>query len=116
MSFYRAFRFPWSGRPASPPEVLASLNTTGEETIVHASWNGATEVASWRVLAGKGRGSLAAQAVIPAGAFESSTTLPQKHAYVAVQALDSAGHVLGTSRTAGVISYAASLPRAPKSR
>jgi len=116
MSFYRAFRFPWSGRPASPPEVLASLNTTGEETIVHASWNGATEVASWRVLAGKGRGSLVAQAVIPAGAFESSTTLPQKHAYVAVQALDSAGHVLGTSRTAGVISYAASLPRAPKSR
>ena len=53
MSFYRAFRFPWSGRPLSPPAVLASLNNTGEETIVHASWNGATEVASWRVLAGK---------------------------------------------------------------
>ena len=45
MSFYRAFRFPWSGRPASPPAVLASLNDTGEETIVHASWNGATDVA-----------------------------------------------------------------------
>ena len=53
MSFYRAFRFPWSGRPLSPPAVLASLNDTGEETIVHASWNGATEVAAWRVLAGK---------------------------------------------------------------
>ncbi len=45
MAFYRAFRFPWSGRPLSPPAVLASLNDTGEETIVHASWNGATEVA-----------------------------------------------------------------------
>ena len=45
MSFYRAFRFPWSGRPLSPPAVLASLNNTGEETIVHASWNGATGVA-----------------------------------------------------------------------
>ena len=55
-------------------------------------------------------GSLAAQATIPAGGFESSTTLPQKYAYVAVQALDSAGHVLGTSQTAQVISYAASLP------
>ena len=55
MSFYRAFRFPWSGRPLSPPAVLASLNDTGEETIVHASWNGATDVASWRVLAGKQR-------------------------------------------------------------
>ena len=44
--------------------------------------------------------------------FESSTTLPVKYAYVAVQALDSAGHVLGTSQTVSVIGYAASLPSA----
>ncbi len=110
MTFYRAFRFPWSGRPLSPPAVLASLNDTGEETIVHASWNGATEVAWWRVLAGEHPGSPAVQATIRAIGFESSTTLPQKHAYVAVQALDSAGHVLGASRMVKVISYAASLP------
>jgi hypothetical protein len=110
MSFYRAFRFPWSGRPLTPPAVLASLNSTGEETIVHASWNGATDVASWRVLAGGHPGSLMAQATITDGGFESSTTLPEKHAYVAVQALDSTGHVLGTSTTAGVIGYTASLP------
>jgi hypothetical protein len=109
MSFYRAFRFPWSGRPLSPPALLASLNNTSEETIVHASWNGATDVARWRVLAGKQRGALAAQTTIPADGFESSTTLPAKHAYVAVQALDSAGRVLGTSQTARVISYASSL-------
>ena len=110
MSFYRAYRFPWRGRPLSPPAVLAALNDTGEETIVHASWNGATEVASWRVLAGKHTGSLTAQATIPAGSgFESSTTLPQKYAYVVVQALDSAGHVLGASKTVQPISYAASL-------
>ena len=62
MSFYRAFRFPWSARPTSPPAVLASLNDTGEETIVHASWNGATGSppgACWPV---KKRGSLKAQA------------------------------------------------------
>jgi hypothetical protein len=110
MSFYRAYRYPWSARPAAPPAVLASLNTTGEETIVHASWNGATGVSSWRVLAGKQRGSMLAQATIPVSGFESSTTLPVRYARVAVQALDSAGHVLGTSKTAGVISYAASLP------
>ncbi|HEX4508783.1 MAG TPA: arylsulfotransferase family protein, partial [Burkholderiaceae bacterium] len=28
MSFYRAFRFPWSGRPLSAPSLLASLNDT----------------------------------------------------------------------------------------
>ncbi|HLM86393.1 MAG TPA: arylsulfotransferase family protein [Solirubrobacteraceae bacterium] len=110
MSFYRAFRFPWRGRPLSPPAVLASLNDTSEETIVHASWNGATEVAAWRVLAGKRAGSLAAQATIPASGFESSTTLPDKYVRVAVQALDSAGHPLASSRTVPVISYAASLP------
>ncbi len=110
MSFYRAYRFPWSGRPLSPPVVLAALNNTGEETIVHASWNGATEVASWRVLAGKHTGSLAALATIPVGNdFESSTTLPEKYAYVAVQALDAAGHVLSASKTVQPISYAASL-------
>jgi len=114
-AFYRAFRFPWSARPLSPPAVLAGLNDTGEETIVHASWNGATEVSWWRVLAGKGPGSLAAQATIPAGGFESSTTLPEKYARVAVQALDSAGHVLGTSRTVQVISFAASLPSPERS-
>ncbi len=66
---------------------------------MHVSWNGATDVAAWRVLAGRQPGSLAAQATIPASGFESSTTLPEKYAYVAVQALDSAGHVLGTSHT-----------------
>jgi hypothetical protein len=110
MSFYRAYRFPWNGRPLSPPAILATLNNTGEETIVHASWNGATEVASWRVLAGKHIGSLTARATIPAGNdFEISTTLPEKYAYLAVQALDAAGHVLGASKTVQPISYAASL-------
>jgi len=110
MSFYRAYRFPWSGRPLSPPAIIAALNNTGEETIVHASWNGATEVASWRVLAGKHTGSLTARATIPAGNdFEISTTLPEKYAYLAVQALDAAGHVLGASKTVQPISYAASL-------
>jgi Arylsulfotransferase (ASST) len=109
MSFYRAFRFPWSARPLSPPAVLASLNNTDEETIVHASWNGATGVAAWRVLAGKHTGSLTVQATIPASGFESSTTLPREYDRAAAQALDATGHVLGTSPTVGVISYAASL-------
>ncbi len=116
MSFYRAFRFPWSGRPLSPPALLASLNDTGEETIVYASWNGATDVASWRVLAGKQPDALKEQAVIGATAFESSTTLPQKQAYVAVQALDSAGHVLATSSTVRPVAYKAALSKAVGAR
>ncbi len=96
--------------------MLASLNDTEEETIVHASWNGATGVASWRVLAGEAPGSLKQRAQIPASGFESSTTLPNKYAYVAVQALDASGHVLGTSKTSPAIGYYASLRRSGKAR
>jgi hypothetical protein len=116
MASYRGFRFPWSGRPSSPPAILANLNNTAEETIVHMSWNGATEVASWRVLAGKRAASLAVQATIPARGFESSTILPKKYAYAAVQALSAAGNVLGTSNTTRVISYAAALPGSKQSQ
>lgn len=110
MAFYRAFRFPWSGDPSSPPAVLANLNNTSEETIVHMSWNGASEVASWRVLAGGYADSLKPQATTPSSGFESSTILPKKYAYAAVQALNSAGHVLGTSKPTAVVAYTAALP------
>ncbi len=111
MIFYRAYRFPWSARPVTPPAVFAALNNTGEETVVHASWNGATGVAAWRVLAGNAHGSLSSRATLPASEFEVSTTLPVKYGYVAVQALDGAGHVLGTSHAVAPIGYYASLTR-----
>ncbi|HTR89841.1 MAG TPA: arylsulfotransferase family protein [Solirubrobacteraceae bacterium] len=110
LAFYRAFRFPWSARPAGPPAVLASQNNTGEETLVHASWNGATGVAAWRVLAGASPRSLTRRATMAASGFESSTVLPKRYAYVRVQALDSAGNVLGASRPVAVIGYDAALP------
>jgi Arylsulfotransferase (ASST) len=115
MDSYRGFRFPWRARPLSPPTVVANLSNTGEETILYASWNGATEVASWRVLAGERPQTLEPRATIPASDFESSTMLPKKYAYVAVQALDSAGHVLDSSPPARVATYAASLPATPRS-
>ncbi len=110
MSFYRAFRFPWSGRPLSPPAVLASLNNTGEETIVHASWNGATE-RGLLARARRARPRLAGGAGDDPGRVVSRARrrCPQKYAYVAVQALDAAGHVLGSSPTVRVISFSASL-------
>jgi hypothetical protein len=122
MASYRDFRFPWSGRPQRPPAVIANLNNTDEETIVHVSWNGATGVAAWRVLAGKRPSSLAAQSTTPAAGFETATILPKTYAtspttlgYVAVQALDSAGHVLAISKTVPVKSYAASFPTSRQS-
>ncbi len=109
MIFYRSFRFPWTARPARLPTVLANLNNTGEETIVHMSWNGATEVSSWRVLAGKRPGALSPQATLPVDEFETATILAKKYSYTAVQALGPSGQVLGTSPAVAVRSYADAL-------
>src|SRR5262249_53487415 len=75
-SSYRAFRFSWSGHPLSPPVASAGVLAPGDSTAVFASWNGATEVASWRVLAGATTSSLTAQARMPDSGFESSITFP----------------------------------------
>ena len=47
---YRAFRFPWTGHPTDLP--AAAVAGARKRVVVYASWNGATEVAAWRVLAG----------------------------------------------------------------
>lgn len=96
-SSYRAFRFPWTGHPLSAPSVSAQELSTKDSTAVYASWNGATEVASWRVLAGSGPGSLTTQVTMPDSGFESTVTFPNTEPYVAVQALGAGGQLLGTS-------------------
>jgi hypothetical protein len=101
-SSYRAFRFPWRGHPLSLPAVSARLLATEDSTAVFASWNGASEVASWRVLTGSTPGSLTAQATMPDSGFESSITFPGAYAYVVVQALGAAGQLLATSPTVKV--------------
>ena len=75
---------------------------TGDSTAVFASWNGATEVSSWRVLAGPAPSSLTVQASMPGSGFESSITFPNAYSYVAVQALSRFGQLLGTSSTVSV--------------
>jgi hypothetical protein len=67
-------------------------------------------VASWRVLAGEAPHALKATITVPDNGFESSAILPQKHSYVAVQALGGSGEVLRASSPSKVVSYASSLP------
>jgi Arylsulfotransferase (ASST) len=97
-SSYRAYRYPWSGTPQTPP-VVAAL-ASGTTTNVYASWNGATGVSSWRVLAGPSSSALQTVAAAPKQGFETQIPI-QSEPYVAVQALNKAGQVLGTSATVG---------------
>ena len=47
---YRTYRFPWVGTPSTAP-AIAAVGANAEVTV-YASWNGATQVTSWRVFAG----------------------------------------------------------------
>jgi hypothetical protein len=66
---------------------------------VYASWNGDTRTASWQVLAGPSAQQLAPVASAPRSGFETAITTPAHEPFVAVQALDATGAVLGTSPT-----------------
>ncbi len=98
---YRDFRFPWTGAPAHPP-AFAVAGGAGGASTVYASWNGATLVASWRVLAGQSAAHMSVVAQGPRTGFESAIALPAGTAgpYVTVQALDASGQVLGTAPAA----------------
>ncbi|HEX5853644.1 MAG TPA: arylsulfotransferase family protein [Solirubrobacteraceae bacterium] len=96
---YRTYVQPWSGQPATAPALTISPSAgNGAGAVAYVSWNGATEVASWRVLAGLSPSSLAPVATAPRTGFE--TAIPLKGAaapYVEAQALDGSGAVIGVS-------------------
>jgi len=96
---YRGSRFTWTGAPSEPPAVAALPSGGRGPVTVYASWNGDTRTASWRVLAGPSAQRLASAAGATRTGFETAIALPGPAAYVAVQALDASGTVLGTSRT-----------------
>jgi Arylsulfotransferase (ASST) len=97
-SSYRAYRMPWSGQPAAPPNGAVQANNDAT-TEVWSSWNGATAVASWQVLAGPSPHSMVPLLTVGKRGFETAVAAPTGVPDFAVQALDSSGHVLGTSGT-----------------
>ncbi len=94
---YRAFRFPWSAHPRERPAVAAE-RISGGKVRVYASWNGATEVAAWEVLAGPRLGQLHSVGSVPRDGFETAMLVRTAKLYVAVQAKHSSGRVLGASK------------------
>lgn len=96
---YRAFRFPWSGHPTDQP-AAATERASEEEVRVYVSWNGATEVATWEVLAGPSPGQLEAVGSVPRDGFETVMLVRTAEPYVAVRANTRLGQVLGTTEPA----------------
>jgi Arylsulfotransferase (ASST) len=95
---FRTYLSPWSATPGGRPSLVVKSAGSGAVSVA-VSWNGATDVASWRVLAGASASTLAAVATAPKSGFQATLTVHTAGPYVAVQALDGSGTVLGTSAT-----------------
>ena len=93
---FKTLLSPWSGRPAAPPSLAARRGASGSVAVA-ASWNGATEVSSWRVLAGSSPSALTPVATAPKVGFQTTIAVHTAEHYVAVQALDGSGAVIGSS-------------------
>lgn len=91
---YRAFKSPWIGKPKAPPNIAAK----GGE--VHVSWNGATEVAGWRLQSAEAPDAADMDFFVieelPKSGFETTFLYDgiEDH-FVRAIALDAAGNVLG---------------------
>jgi Arylsulfotransferase (ASST) len=92
---YRAFRFQWSGQPTTSPSI--ALATTAGGTRVYASWNGATDVSSWQILAGPSSTTLDPVGQFADKQFETAMWVASTEPSFAVQALGPQGQVLATS-------------------
>ena len=92
---FRTYLFPWNGKAPGSPSVVAKAAGGGASVAV--SWNGATEVASWQVLAGASPTSLSPVTTAPKSGFQTSISVSSAGPYFEVQALSSSGSVLGTS-------------------
>ena len=94
---YRAFRLPWQGRPHRPPRLVA--DTAAGRRRLYVSWNGATEVASWRLEAGLARNDMQAVLTRPKQSFETSLPDPRRARFATAVALGARGQILGRSNT-----------------
>jgi hypothetical protein len=92
---FRTYLAPWNGQPATLPAIVTKRS--GASVQVQTSWNGATAVASWKLLGGASPSVLIPLSSVPKSGFQTTMTVTTDAAYVESQALDQNGNVLATS-------------------
>ncbi len=93
---YRTFRFPWSATPRTRPTVVARRRDASHSSV-YVSWNGATAVACWQVLAGPNARHLTVRATAHKTGFESRIDIAGPTGIVVVRALSAHGRALSVS-------------------
>lgn len=98
---YRAFRFPWQGAPDTLPDLAFKADPNGNGITLGYSWNGATEVASWRLFGGSSPQSLTQVDEKTKTDFEMQShlaDLARGQCYFQVAALDKSGKEMARSK------------------
>jgi hypothetical protein len=94
-SSYRAYRFNWNAQPPTQPALV--VGGSNGAVKLYASWNGATDVSSWQVLAGSSPSAVFPVSTTAKTGFETAIDASSSAPYFAVRALDSSGRALATS-------------------
>ncbi len=98
---YRSYKFKFVGRPDRPPDVRSITKVEGgkAKTVVHASWNGATEVQAWHLFktdqTGKHRKHLTSMRRTH---FENKLEVNEYAKYIQIDAIDHKRRLLGRSK------------------
>lgn len=100
-SSYRSYKYPFVGRPLTPPDMVASVYGTDSAdfmTIFYVSWNGATDIASWNFYARLEYDGIPVLIGNTAKTdFETLYVADGYLDYVSAEAVDIDGNVLGSS-------------------
>ena len=95
---YRAFKADWVGNPDSTPALWSESTSSSSPTTFYTSWNGATEIASWKFFGGATERACETElGAVDKTGFETNYTASRFYAYGYSEALDAAGRVIGTS-------------------
>ncbi|KAJ5683108.1 hypothetical protein N7462_006273 [Penicillium macrosclerotiorum] len=100
-STYRAYKSEFVGRPTQAPDVVASVYGTSEmdlTTLIHVSWNGATDVVAWKFYAqAYDRGSSVFIGQTNKTDFETMYIADGFMDWITAEAIDRDGKVMSTS-------------------
>lgn len=100
---YRAYRFPWTGKPSWPPSIAARSTSTANVDDVYVSWDGATQVAKWQVLGSTTQAGTFQKLGSRArwSGFQTKIPVTTSDTWFEVEALDASGKLLphGTSES-----------------
>jgi len=87
----RAYKFNFTSNPSGAPALYTYADNNSAPTTIYASWNGATEVASWNHYGGSSAKSMKKLGNTQTEGFETVATQPDHYAFTMTEAV--AGNV-----------------------